>query len=820
MSISNKNMMSIPSIHKMNTPLTADWIWFDAPYHEDVFARARRRFTLDQVPASAVLRITCSGHYLLWVNGTDVARGPERSEPWRKRYDVIDISPHLRPGENVLAVQLIHYGYRTAHSPASPPGFWCQLDGDGLALGSDEAWRLSIDPAYARDTMRRNGCYGLIDIFDGRQDEPWTDPAYDESAWSPARAIVVRNGSRDRSGPRVTPWVDMLPRRVPQAREARIRPVAVTRLAEVENQEYAGSGMMGARIIGNLATHLLQDVPAEPEFTGIENAEALVGEDQGRGPAIITQPSPLDRRAVQQRCATLILDFGREITAYGWLDVEGNAGAEIDVAYGERLIGGRVQPVLQNTAYADRYILREGRQRHQVYDWKGYRYVQLTFRNLHRPLLLHEVGATFTSYPVQPRGAFQCSDPMLGRIWQAGAYTQQLCTHDALMDCPWREQQQWLGDGRVQLLVVQNAFGDRHMPRKFLEQFAEGQLPSGMIPCVTPGTENYIVDYALWWVQGLVDVLLFDGDEEATAALYPTLVRLLEWFEAYRNADGLLEDVEGWIFIDWANIGFDGVCAPLVATEYIALGAAVEIAERLGYDREAGRWRATAERIAARFHETFWDAERALYVDNIVDGARTGMFSQHTQALAVLTGLSQVDDADLLRRAIADESVVLTEPYFTYYLLEALAHAGLATEGLDLVRARWGDMIRGGATSLWEEWQVTGTFRRGSWIARPRSHCHAWSAAPTAWLSRHILGVRVESLDGREIVIAPQPGDLTWAKGTVPTRYGLVEIEWRVDGDDLDVRVELPPCTCATSHDPPGFVDRTRWTVTEWEVPF
>jgi len=453
-----------------------------------------------------------------------------------------------------------------------------------------------------------------------------------------------------------------------------------------------------------------------------------------------------------------------------------------------------------------------------VYDWKGYRYVQLTFRNVHEPLLIHGVGATFTSYPVEYRGAFECSDAMLGRIWQAGAYTQQLCMHDSLMDCPWREQQQWLGDGRVQLLVVQNAFGDRAMPRKFLEQFAEGQLPSGMIPCVTPGTENYIVDYALWWVQGLMDVLLFDADVESTAQLYPTLIRLLDWFEAFRNEDGLLENVQGWVFIDWAHVGRDGICAPMVATEYIALQAAIEVAERLGHKRELAKWRAIGERIADRFHDTFWDPNRGLYVDNVVAGKRTEMISQHTQALAVVSGLLRVDDAALLRRAIEDERVVLTEPYFTFYLLEALAQAGLTPEALDLVRSRWGDMIRGGATSLWEEWQVTGTFRQGRWIPRPRSHCHAWSAAPTAWLSRTILGVRVESLDGAEIVLAPQPGDLTQASGTVPTRYGAVKIAWEVTSDGLTVRAVLPSNTCAITREPQSYRKRTHWII-ETEEP-
>ncbi|MBK8027924.1 MAG: hypothetical protein IPK17_00095 [Chloroflexi bacterium] len=32
----------------------------------------------------------------------------------------------------------------------------------------------------------------------------------------------------------------------------------------------------------------------------------------------------------------------------------------------------------------------------------------------------------------------------------------------------------------------------------------------------------------------------------------------------------------------------------------------------------------------------------------------------------------------------------------------------------------------------------------------------------------------------KQIRIAPQPGDLTWARGTVPTPFGKLDVEWRV----------------------------------------
>jgi len=774
-------------VNRSHMDLFGKWIWFETERATDVFARARRAFDLPEAPGSAQLLITCSGNYRLLANGAFAGRGPARSPAHKKRYDILEIGPLLRTGRNVLAVQLVHYGYASSKAPATPGGFWCQLEIDGRHfLESDESWRFSIDHAFAQDTERRNDDFGVIEVYDARREDEWLSADWDDADWSKAR--IVRHGPNHPVGSRIYPWVDLIPRGVPQCREERIRPVAVVEVAEVYDQLFMHQDPNGVAV-GNIAVQLLKDVPFEPEFTSIENAESLVSDSLG--PAVVKAPSPADLSQNERRCPTIILDFGREIAGYGWIDVEGNSGAIIDVAYGERLFAGRVQAVVGGVSFADRYILKQGRQWHEVYDWKGYRYVQLTFRNLREPLELHGVGATFTSYPVERTGTFECADEKMTEIWRVGAYTQQLCMHDALMDCPWREQAQWLGDGRVQLLIIQNAFGDRLMPRKFVEMFAQEQDSSGQLPShsLSPGR---IVDYSLWWVVAVKDVLLFDGDMEFAGRMVPVMERLFAWYEPFVTADGFLRDPAGFTFIDWADVGREGECAALNLIYHYALTCGADVADAAGRADLAAAWRGKSERIARAFHETFFDEEEQLYADNVVAGRRTKRFSQHTQAMAALTGLAGESASGLLERALAKEGIVETEPYFCFYLVEALACHGLAEVAYEFIRERWGNMLDQGATTFWEEWQVLGTKRKGEWWSLPRSHCHAWSAAPTAWLSRHVLGVRVLSIDKNGILLAPNPCGLSRASGAVPTRFGLVEVEWETSGRDLNVTVKAP----------------------------
>ena len=56
-----------------------------------------------------------------------------------------------------------------------------------------------------------------------------------------------------------------------------------------------------------------------------------------------------------------------------------------------------------------------------------------------------------------------------------------------------------------------------------------------------------------------------------------------------------LADVPGWVFIDWANIGKDGVSAALNAIDCIAPRAAAEMAGLIGVRTHETEWRADVE---------------------------------------------------------------------------------------------------------------------------------------------------------------------------------------------------------------------------------
>jgi alpha-L-rhamnosidase len=69
------------------------------------------------------------------------------------------------------------------------------------------------------------------------------------------------------------------------------------------------------------------------------------------------------------------------------------------------------------------------------------------------------------------------------------------------------------------------------------------------------------------------------------------------------------------------------------------------------------------------------------------------------------------------------------------------------------------------------------------------------------WLYRFVLGIDQEpgSAGFQRLLIRPHPGgSLRWARGSYESVRGLIRTEWRLDGDQFRLRVEVPPGAVAS----------------------
>ena len=58
------------------------------------------------------------------------------------------------------------------------------------------------------------------------------------------------------------------------------------------------------------------------------------------------------------------------------------------------------------------------------------------FKHVTEPVEIEDVGANFTSQPVEYRGAFACSDDELNHIWKVSRWAVQICLQTHHLDSP------------------------------------------------------------------------------------------------------------------------------------------------------------------------------------------------------------------------------------------------------------------------------------------------------------------------------------------------------------------------------------------------
>jgi alpha-L-rhamnosidase len=71
---------------------------------------------------------------------------------------------------------------------------------------------------------------------------------------------------------------------------------------------------------------------------------------------------------------------------------------------------------------------------------------------------------------------------------------------------------------------------------------------------------------------------------------------------------------------------------------------------------------------------------------------------------------------------------------------------------------------------------------------------HYAFGAVVDWLHRTVAGLKPAEPGYRRISFEPRPGGgITHASARHQTPYGPAEIAWQLNGDELEVRVEVPP---------------------------
>jgi hypothetical protein len=275
----------------------------------------------------------------------------------------------------------------------------------------------------------------------------------------------------------------------------------------------------------------------------------------------------------------------------------------------------------------------------------------------------------------------------------------------------------------------------------------------------------------------LNDYRMYRDDPAFVKQFLPGVRQVLQFFSTYQQPDGSLKNAPYWEFTDWAEgkgwhsgvapVGSDGSSAALDLQLLWAYQIAATLEDKLGMKAFATEYGKKAVTLFQTIKTKNWDGARQLFADT----KDKNFFSQHTNTLAILTGIVTGEKAtQLAKKIITDTSLTQATIYFQYYLNQALRKTGLGDLYPDRLQV-WKDNLANGLT----------TWAEISDINEARSDCHAWGASPNIEFFRTVLGIDTDAPGFTKIRIAPHPGTLKKMDGAIPHPKGEIKVSYLIN---------------------------------------
>ena len=475
------------------------------------------------------------------------------------------------------------------------------------------------------------------------------------------------------------------------------------------------------------------------------------------------------------------LQFDRVLSAYPTLKVSGGGGAQLKLVPGE---------ALSHKSRVASFTLREGVQEFEYPFLDSFSVLRIEATNVTTPVEILDVGAVFSSFPVAYKGSFECSDADLTRQWAAYRWLTQICMQTHHLDSP--NHQEPIcdpGDYLIESLANYYAFGEPWLARQDLRKFG------GLLRQLK--FQNFHTSYSLLWLQMLMAYYDYTGDAALVKELAPEVHGLLDTFAGWRGTNGLISEAPNYMFMDWVDIAGFGCHHPpavigqgyLTAFYYRALLDARRVAELTGDQTRAKNYNRLRGEVATAFNRELWNAKAGLYRDGkpfqtsvkprdwLPADKDIETFSTQVNTLAVLYDLAPKKDQATIVDTFMARPDLNTQPYFMFFVFDALNHAGRFEKYAVAQMKRW--KLVEETQSYHEMWDVGDL-------------SHAWGSAPMIQMSASILGVKPLAPGFGKFEVRPQPCGLAWAKGIVPTPHGDIAVSWNRTNGMLHLEATVP----------------------------
>ncbi len=767
----------------------SSWIWANQPHWDlnNGYVLFRKSVTLDRVPRGARLFITADQSYQLYINGNFVNRGPARGFQSRWPFDEVPVESYLKKGDNLIAIRAYNPGYSNfQYIHQGVAGLLVAGTWGKVSVSSDESWKSRRQSGVTKGTVQVSVMLFSQEHIDLREEPTnWMKDSFNDQAWE--KALITFSPSYNRP-----PWTSLEARGIPLMEEKTIKPLTILGVSQ-------GKSLPQPKI--------LRDVVIPRYREGLQH-------DRKESPYRVLKIAASGREKFQ----SYLIDFGKTQIGSLKVEIKGSRGGEIiDTFYGETIDKKTLAPdFLENAfshmAFGGRLICSAQTESHLFYHAYGFRYLIVTVRDSEGPFEI-DLSLQTIRYPFEWKGRFESSEADLNKIWQASAWTQQVCCLDAFVDTPWREQAQWWGDALIQGKTAYHLSGDTALFRRGIDQIAFQKTEDGLTYSHAPTTAHYTVipDFSLMWILTVWEDYWRTGSIEIYQKHHETVWGMIRYFEAHSQIKtGLIQhDPRYWLFLDWREIYREGYPTVYNLLFLMTLEKVLKLEKILHPKRDLKRYRQWGSRLRQsllRLRNAKGQFEDGL----TVKGKRVKSTSIQAQTLAILAELDPANDLARLNSLVlpwirgeielGDEKSMFPSAAWTTYVFDALKKYGYEAEIIQFIRRHWTVMAEYGTT--WEDFKPSlGNF----------SHSHAWSAHPLSHLMSILGGVIATKCGSKEIQFKP----FFYGKNVevkTPLLQGVAISGWKRVGNKIDCWLKLPKGVEAIVHLPGQKVKRVRGT--------
>ncbi len=501
-----------------------------------------------------------------------------------------------------------------------------------------------------------------------------------------------------------------------------------------------------------------------------------------------------------------LYDFGQNCSGIVQLKVEGKHGEQLRLFPAElrNKEGGANQSATGSPYFLSYTCKSDGVESWQPsFSYYGMRYVEVrgarpdtafasTLPAIKQISLLH-MGNSAPQH-----GSFSCSNNLFNQIFTLINWGIKSNFVSVLTDCPHREKLGWLEQTFLMGNAIQYNYPIATFYRKIVQDMMDAQLHNGLIPDIAPEFTRFdagFLDSPEWGSAGIIlPWLLYNwyGDSSTMAKAWPMMEKYIGYLQT--KTDGyILQQGLG----DWYDLGPNrpgeaqltpkGVTATAIYCYDLQLMAKMAIL--LSLPQQASYYQQQAEAAKTAFNVKYLKTETGVYAT----GSQTSMAMPLCLNL-VPENLKGRVFQNLLDSIKTSNYALTAGDIGFHYLVRALTENGGA-EVLYKMNNRedvpgYGFQLKHGATALTESWQALEIV----------SNNHLMLGHVMEWFYAGIGGIQQDagSVAWKKIRIHPQAvGDLTWAKTSFESPYGIISSDWKKDESIFQLDATVPANTSA-----------------------